>query len=539
MSGHASHARVGPSRNGHHGRSGAAWPESVLVISGSGEVASAVEAALPGSQVERVGDWFEGLSRLHHRTFDALLADGSQIKRRPDAALRRLRDAAGDSRVVLMVHPVDEPLARKIVAGKVGSGTCDEYVVLPVSPREIAQVLRSGEAREPAPVAGKAESESGWYEASERLGAPRPVSPVVAQGASAMQGASRGGAAGGSLPASRHVVVGSGGGPALTLAGLAVAEIVLEALVREPGDAAGHALRALNEKLPAGAQLLLKESTERDLPVPPGMTQLSKLLPRVGPSGAHLARVPASASTPEEAPRVLHLQLDRSFDDRAGMELLEQIAPQIARILELQDRHTRLQKIAITDDLTGLHNCRYFKHFLEKTLVKAREQRFPVTLLLFDIDNFKKYNDTYGHAVGDEILRQTGRMMRRCVRDHDVVARLGGDEFAVVFWEKDGPRQPLPGQKYVPAPGRPPQSPVTVFQRFKKLIASHDFEALGSSGKGQLTISGGLAVYPYDAHNAEELIEAADKALMFGAKKSGKNTLSLVGDDDLAGPRAE
>jgi GGDEF domain-containing protein/CheY-like chemotaxis protein len=487
----------------------------VLVIGGEGaSVGGAVESAFPGVVVERVADWFEGLSRLHHRTFDALLADASQIRRRPDAALRRLRDAAGESRVVLMVQPTDEPLARKITAGKVGGATCDEYVVLPVSPMELVQALTCVEEE----VRGGVAVGNGRGEDVGRVVAVRQgpgVEVAVARGSVEVHG--------------------GGQRTGLTVAGLAVAEIVLEALVREPGDAAGYALKLLNGKLPAGAHLVLRDSTERDLAVPVGMTQVSKLLPRVGPSGAALAKVPVSATSPEEAPRVLHLQLERSFDEQAGRELLEQIAPQIAKVLELQDRHTRLQKIAITDDLTGLHNCRYFKHFLEKTLVKAKEQRFPVTLLLFDIDNFKKYNDTYGHAVGDEILRQTGKMMRRCVRDHDLVARLGGDEFAVVFWEKDGPRQPLANGMAAPvyAPGRPPQSPVIVFQRFKKLIASHDFEALGPSGKGQLTISGGLAVYPYDAHSAEELIEAADKALMFGAKKSGKNTLSLVGDDEV------
>ena len=79
--------------------------------------------------------------------------------------------------------------------------------------------------------------------------------------------------------------------------------------------------------------------------------------------------------------------------------------------------------------------------------------------------------------------------------------------------------------------GRPPQSPVSVFERFKRMIAGHDLEALGSTGRGQLTISGGLAVYPYDARTPDELIEAADKALMFGAKKSGKNTIHLVGQE--------
>ena len=99
--------------------------------------------------------------------------------------------------------------------------------------------------------------------------------------------------------------------------------------------------------------------------------------------------------------------------------------------------------------------------------------RFPVTLLLFDIDNFKKYNDRYGHGVGDEILRQTASLMRRCVRDHDLVARISGDEFAVVFWEKDGPRQPR--DPAAGLPGRPPQTPVQLLERFRRLLARETF----------------------------------------------------------------
>ncbi len=97
-------------------------------------------------------------------------------------------------------------------------------------------------------------------------------------------------------------------------------------------------------------------------------------------------------------------------------------------------------ELAITDELTGLYNGRYFRHFLSRIIERGRAMRFPVTLLLFDIDDFKKYNDKFGHGVGDEILSQTATLMRRCCRDHDLVARIGGDEFAVVFWEKEGPR---------------------------------------------------------------------------------------------------
>jgi PleD family two-component response regulator len=198
----------------------------------------------------------------------------------------------------------------------------------------------------------------------------------------------------------------------------------------------------------------------------------------------------------------------------------------------LREHHAMLERAAITDDLTGLFNGRYFKRFLAKIISKAHEKRFPVTLLLFDIDNFKQYNDQFGHCVGDEILKQTAALIRRCCREHDQVARISGDEFAVIFWDKDKepPRQPRDSSKIV-NPSRVPQTIVTILERFQGLISSSEFSGLGAGGRGTLTISGGLAVYPYayDANTAEGLIEAADRALMFGAKKSGKNSIFLVG----------
>ena len=163
---------------------------------------------------------------------------------------------------------------------------------------------------------------------------------------------------------------------------------------------------------------------------------------------------------------------------------------------------------------------------------------FPVTLLLFDIDDFKKYNDRFGHGVGDEILRQVAALMKRCTRDHDLVARIGGDEFAVVFWDKEGPRQPKDPRSGA-LPGRPPQAPREIFKRFQRLIASEDFPMLGQSGKGVLGVSAGLAVFPYEAHDVESLIAEADRRLMHGAKKSGKNTLFIVGSDDPTLPPTE
>jgi GGDEF domain-containing protein len=227
----------------------------------------------------------------------------------------------------------------------------------------------------------------------------------------------------------------------------------------------------------------------------------------------------------------LCLTLPRDEEESAGRHFLAQLAQLIGKLATLEDRHARLQKLAITDELTGLYNGRYFRHFLTRIIDKARTMRFPVTLLLFDIDNFKKYNDQYGHGMGDEILRQTAALMRRCCRDHDLVARISGDEFAVVFWEKEGPRQPRDG-KVVASPGRPPQSVMFILDRFRRLISLPDFSNLGKTGKGTLTISGGLAVFPYDASDVDSLIEAADRALMFGAKQGGKNSIYLVGHDE-------
>lgn len=469
---------------------------SILLVGTACEAEDAVRSAMPAMNVVHASDWFDALARLQHKTFAAVLAPAADVHRRPEAALRRMRESAGPAKLLLLALPEHEVLMRKLVAADVG---CDDYLISPVTSAELVRTFRNGTHASPAVHAEEVR--------------PAPVQAVAVQAVAVAR------------PAAATAVSADS---AFTMAGLAVAEVVLDAIWREPADAARFAIQELNTKLPWTAKLELHDAADRDPPVPAGKVMLSRLLPRVRPA----ARPGAMAV--EDAPRVLHLTMDRSLDEAAAQSLLDQIAPQIGRALELQDRHARLQKIAITDELTGLYNCRYFKHALERILAMSKENRTPVTLLMFDIDNFKKYNDTYGHGAGDEILRQTGKMMRRCVRDHDVVARLGGDEFAVVFWEKDGPRTPITGKdgKVAPPPGRPPQSPVVVFQRFKRLIAGHDFEALGPTGKGQLTISGGLAVYPYDANTPETLICAADKALMFGAKKSGKNTVHLVGTDD-------
>src|SRR5262249_48402908 len=114
----------------------------------------------------------------------------------------------------------------------------------------------------------------------------------------------------------------------------------------------------------------------------------------------------------------------------------------LASWLALRDQQARLREAAFTDPLTGAFNRRYFDHFIQVALAPAAARRQSLTVLVFDLDDFKQFNDRHGHARGDEILRETVRLLRSVIRPSDKVCRLGGDEFVVVFHEPDGPRNP-------------------------------------------------------------------------------------------------
>lgn len=192
----------------------------------------------------------------------------------------------------------------------------------------------------------------------------------------------------------------------------------------------------------------------------------------------------------------------------------------------------QLERLATEDDLTHLKNRRYIRQFLTQILEYARTDNFHVTLLLFDIDNFKHYNDQYGHAVGDAVLYQVGQMMKRCCRSHDVVARVGGDEFAVVFWD-------LPSEvthtdiepERRKSLSEHPKETVFMSERFRLQLSKTQLSCLGACGKGHLTISGGLASFPKDGWDMKQLFEQADRA-MLQAKRSGKNRIHIVGASD-------
>lgn len=202
-------------------------------------------------------------------------------------------------------------------------------------------------------------------------------------------------------------------------------------------------------------------------------------------------------------------------DRDTSMEALEAWAAWLAHWLALQSKMQGMWKLAMSDPLTGVRNHRYFDIFLKQLLRRAQAERFRVSLMVFDIDDFKQYNDKYGHPAGDEILIQTAQLMKTVMRPHDVIARIGGDEFAVIFWDAQGPRRPN---------SQHPTEVRHIAQRFQQAIVTHQFSKLHNEAPGTLTISGGIAGYPWDGSTAEELIDKADQ-MALQSKRQGKNAL--------------
>jgi diguanylate cyclase (GGDEF)-like protein len=166
------------------------------------------------------------------------------------------------------------------------------------------------------------------------------------------------------------------------------------------------------------------------------------------------------------------------------------------------------KKLSQIDGLTELYNHRSFHTLLEQEITRAKRYEHAISLLMIDIDHFKKYNDANGHPAGDMALKKLAWLLKHNIRGHDIIARYGGEEFALL----------------VPEKGK--QEALTVANRLKRIVEETKFDREYVLPGGNFSISIGVASYPIDAQNKNELIEFADQAL-YQAKMKGRNRVCL------------
>ena len=200
-----------------------------------------------------------------------------------------------------------------------------------------------------------------------------------------------------------------------------------------------------------------------------------------------------------------------------SIEDLDRWSEWLSRWMDLEWHMANLAHLAETDQLTGAGNRRAFERVLQETIETARNERQLATLMVFDIDNFKTYNDQFGHDAGDEVLRQTVQLLTSTIRRGDHVFRIGGDEFVVIFGHNEGPR----GEG-----SAPPESVEQIAHRFQDQVCKLRFPQLGLDAAGTLTISAGLATFPWDGHDAQSLLRHADQ-LAIESKRAGKNLITF------------
>ena len=160
-------------------------------------------------------------------------------------------------------------------------------------------------------------------------------------------------------------------------------------------------------------------------------------------------------------------------------------------------------KLATTDGLTELYNHRYFQEQMLMMVENAKRYNKEFSLIILDIDYFKKFNDTFGHQAGDAVLRQVAHTLKKNVRATDIVCRYGGEEMSIIL------------------PNTPKDEAASTAQKICDRVASNKYK-LNSDKEGQVTISLGVATFPHDGSTPSEIIDAADKRL-YTAKNSGRN----------------
>ncbi|MCE9592429.1 MAG: diguanylate cyclase [Planctomycetes bacterium] len=502
-------------------RRGNAEPRTAVLVVGDDELLQAVRAAVGEAGVERVEHFLMAIGHLAASPASVIVGRASVLRDAAASTARALRRLSPGARLVLVAEAEDEPEARKAVRAGF-----DAYVVEPIDTAELALAMRTTTPTAPAstpaspqaPVMKPAAPTKPTSAPPPVYSPPTPIAhlsldtkPAAPAAPLPIQLDERAGledeppineyAHGEEQPAPQtpptgtdaydlDILFGSHFPPSPSLvadADLGDVDLVDQLLMDRRG------LRDLAMRMVASRSGLVGVGwSERAESIPTG-------------------RVVATVEHRGRALGYLHAEAVASEDS------LRSWASWLGHWLAMDQRMGELWAASYKDELTGVWNRRYFNRFLETVLSRARAERFAVTVMMFDIDDFKLYNDRYGHSAGDEILREASRLMCSVVRDHDIVARIGGDEFAVIFWDAGGPRRPNSSH---------PTDVSLAAKRFRKAISEHRFPKLADEAPGVLTISGGLASFPWDGQTPDALLEVADR-MAIQSKRQGKNVVTL------------
>jgi diguanylate cyclase (GGDEF)-like protein len=202
---------------------------------------------------------------------------------------------------------------------------------------------------------------------------------------------------------------------------------------------------------------------------------------------------------------VINVESDVIGDfDRIDLNLLSTLATQISVAVENARLYQETEQLAVTDGLTGVNNHRYFQSFFERELNRAKRYKHPLALIMLDIDHFKKFNDKFGHPVGDLVLKTVTEILKQQAREVDLVARYGGEEFMLVL------------------PETLKKDAVLLAERVRLAVKKYPLTDAQNKPLPNITVSLGVSSYPENGSEKDQLIDYADKCL-YKAKAGGRD----------------
>ncbi|MCJ7618288.1 MAG: diguanylate cyclase [Desulfobacterales bacterium] len=206
----------------------------------------------------------------------------------------------------------------------------------------------------------------------------------------------------------------------------------------------------------------------------------------------------------------LKKKLGRDVGFRVALcDYFTNIHPRLKNLIFVEvDLFIQKERSALIDELTGLYNRRFFNRVLKREIEHSKRYNQPFSLLMLDIDNFKEYNDIYGHQNGDRALNEFAQILKQNARLIDHVSRYGGEEFAVILPRADIKQARLSAERHLRA------------------VETHTFSGQEKLPLGNFTVTIGVATYPINAQDGLELIQKADEALYTG-KQKGRNRVVI------------